>query len=274
MIRSPTTRPSESAVPRWMQRSRSACGVPLESRHRTRSSPSSRRRIGASVRARARRPPGAGTSSARRSPARTRAAVRARSSREGSKRREAVKGAERLALESVDGGALQDGAVGREARAVARAVPAALGVVEVDLAAEVRADRRDRAQRAVLVAVAGDLLAAVADDVALPGREVLESRARPRLGQAVAEEVRADLRVLREQPGAAARGFRRRDRTARVRGFSRPSTRSASTRAAAVPLVIPHFAKPVAMSTRDSNGVSAPDERQPVAVVLSCADQR
>ena len=26
MIRSPTTRPSESAVPRWMQRSRSACG--------------------------------------------------------------------------------------------------------------------------------------------------------------------------------------------------------------------------------------------------------
>ena len=42
MIRSPTTRPSESAVPRWMQRSRSTCGSPVESRQSTRFSPSNR----------------------------------------------------------------------------------------------------------------------------------------------------------------------------------------------------------------------------------------
>src|SRR3954449_10802392 len=48
MIASPTTRPSDSAVPRWMQRSRRACGVPVESRHRTRSWPSNRTRSGAS----------------------------------------------------------------------------------------------------------------------------------------------------------------------------------------------------------------------------------
>ena len=49
MILSPITRPSESAVPRWMHRSRNACAIPAESRHSTRSSPSSRTRNGASV---------------------------------------------------------------------------------------------------------------------------------------------------------------------------------------------------------------------------------
>ena len=82
-----------------------------------------------------------------------------------------------LVLEPVHGRALEDVALGAEARAVAGAVPAALGGVPVDLAAEVGADRRDRDERAVVAAVAGDLLAAVADDVALAGREVLDRAA-------------------------------------------------------------------------------------------------
>ena len=111
---------------------------------------------------------------------------------------------------------MQDGPVGREARAVARAVPAALGAVEVDLAAEVRAERRDRAQRAVLGAVAGDLLAAVADDVALAGREVLE-RAAAALGQRGRR--RSARRPARSRSAAwapTARGFRRSGSKSRV----------------------------------------------------------
>src|SRR5687768_11510281 len=99
----------------------------------------------------------------------------------------------------MDGRALQDAAVGREPRAVARAVPAALGGVEVDLAAEVRADGRDGVQRAVLVAVASHLLAARPDDVALARPQVLD-RPPARLGEPVADEVQAELHAVLDEP--------------------------------------------------------------------------
>src|SRR5215212_8545456 len=99
---------------------------------------------------------------------------------------------DRLELEPVDGGALEHLALRVEARAVARAVPAALGGVPVDLAAEMGAAGGDRHERAVVAAVAGDLLARVPHDVALAGPEVL-NRAVARLGDAVAEEAQPDL---------------------------------------------------------------------------------
>src|SRR3954468_9512722 len=71
-----------------------------------------------------------------------------------------------LGLEAVDGGALEDRAVDRVAGAVAGAVPGALGAVEVDLAAHVGARGGECEELAVRGAVARDLLAAVADDVA------------------------------------------------------------------------------------------------------------
>ena len=55
-------------------------------------------------------------------------------------------------------------------------------------------------QGAVVAAVAGDLLARVADDVALARREVLD-RPGSALGDAVAEEVQPDLRVLLDELG-------------------------------------------------------------------------
>ena len=61
-------------------------------------------------------------------------------------------------------------AVRREARAVARAVPRPLGGVPADEAPHVRADRRAQRHDAVLVAIGGDRLAVVVDDLALPAR--------------------------------------------------------------------------------------------------------
>src|SRR3954453_23227238 len=117
----------------------------------------------------------------------------------------AASSADRLALERVHGGALEHAAVDAEARAVARAVPGALGAVEVDLTAEVGAGGGDGDQRAGLGAVGRDLLAAVADDVALARREVLD-RPPAALGQAVADEPQARLGVLLDQPGRARAG--------------------------------------------------------------------
>src|SRR3954451_5463414 len=94
---------------------------------------------------------------------------------------------------------MQHRAVHGETRAVARAVPAALGAIEVDLAAEVRAHRRYRHQLAVRRAVAGHLLAAVTDDVALVRREILK-RPAAWLRQPVAEEPQAGLGVLLHEP--------------------------------------------------------------------------
>ena len=105
---------------------------------------------------------------------------------------------DRLGLEPVHGRARGGPRPRGEARAVAGAVPAALGGVPVDLAAEVGAERGDGDERAVVAAVAGDLLAGVAHDVALAGREVLD-RPRAALGQAVADEVQADLGVLLDE---------------------------------------------------------------------------
>ena len=99
---------------------------------------------------------------------------------------------------------LEHGAVGAEARAVARAVPRALGRVEADLAVQVRADRRDGVDDAVLVAVGGDPVAVVLHDAALAGGELLE-RARVGRREPVAEEVRADADCLLEQARARPR---------------------------------------------------------------------
>src|SRR5204863_7077416 len=112
---------------------------------------------------------------------------------------------QRLALETVHGRPVQDVALGREPRTVARAVPAALRAVPVDLAAEVRAQRRHGDERAVVATVPRDLLAARIDDVALSGREVVD-RPRAALRDAVAEEPDPRLRVLLDEaPCARAR---------------------------------------------------------------------
>src|SRR5207249_10409615 len=83
--------------------------------------------------------------------------------------------------------ALEDAAVDVEARAVAWAVPAALGGVEAQQAAEVRAAQRDGVQRAVVVAEDA-LLGDRADDPRLARGDVVG-----RLGlaglEAVDEEV-------------------------------------------------------------------------------------
>ena len=76
MIRSPTTRPSESAVPRWMQRSRSACGDAgrVAPQHEVLAEqPHPQRRVAQRVRVRDRMP---AARAARRSRGRTRAAAR------------------------------------------------------------------------------------------------------------------------------------------------------------------------------------------------------
>src|SRR5207237_902013 len=71
------------------------------------------------------------------------------------------------------GGAVDDLAVGVEPRAVTGAVPGLLRVVPVHHAAQVRAGRRALVQRALLVAVDGDLRQAPADDAALAGRDLV-----------------------------------------------------------------------------------------------------
>src|SRR3954470_18247928 len=99
---------------------------------------------------------------------------------------------DRLDLEPVNGGALQHLALRVEARPVARAVPAALGAIPVDLAAEMGAPGGDRDEAAVVTPVPRDLLPHQPHDVALAWLEVLD-RAAARLGKAVAEEAQPDL---------------------------------------------------------------------------------
>src|SRR4051794_29093095 len=100
----------------------------------------------------------------------------------------------------MDGRPLEDAAVeGVEARAVARAVPAALRVVEAHLAAEVRARRAEGVQRAGVVAEGGRAVTAVAGDRSLPGRDLLGG---DRAGQPVADEVPGDVEVLLDELGA------------------------------------------------------------------------
>src|SRR3954453_11870441 len=112
---------------------------------------------------------------------------------------------DRLALEPVDGGALEHLALWVEARAVARAVPAALGAVPVDLAAEMGAAGGARDEAAVVTTVPRDLLPRQPHDVALAGLEVLD-RAAARLGEAVAEEAQPDLGVLLDELRAPCAG--------------------------------------------------------------------
>src|SRR5689334_15153658 len=117
---------------------------------------------------------------------------RARASRGRSSARSASDDLGLALLERLDGRALEHAAVDVEARAVARAVPAALGAVPPHQAAEVRAAQRDGVQRAVLVAVDALLAGrAVALDARLAGRDAADHRRRP---QAVGDEVEAELR--------------------------------------------------------------------------------
>src|SRR3954464_15567614 len=98
-------------------------------------------------------------------------------------------------LERMHGGPLEDGAVNVEARAVARAVPAALGGVEVHEAAEVRAAQRDGMQSALLVAEDTLLPEAVAHHARLSLLRESASRGQ----RTVSDEVRPGLGVeLRE----------------------------------------------------------------------------
>src|SRR4051812_9542515 len=79
------------------------------------------------------------------------------------------------ALERRDGGPVQHLAVRRKLRAVARAVPALLGGIPVDVAAEMGADRRNQMQFAAVVAGGGDLAEPAADDAAFAGLELIDA---------------------------------------------------------------------------------------------------
>src|ERR671910_396104 len=96
--------------------------------------------------------------------------------------------------------ALDDLAGGGEARAVAGAVPGALGGVPVHDAAEVRAARGQLVQRAVLVAIGGSLTESRADDTPLPRCDLVDAAA---LDQAVADEAQRHVRVLLHERGHA-----------------------------------------------------------------------
>src|SRR4051794_18189326 len=82
-----------------------------------------------------------------------------------------------------------------EARAVAGAVPRAFGLVPLHLAAEVRADGGDLVERAVLVAVGGDLRCTAPHDAAAPRRERAD-RVHVGPAEVVAHEAHTDVRVL------------------------------------------------------------------------------
>jgi hypothetical protein len=69
--------------------------------------------------------------------------------------------------------AIQRGAIGRELRSVAGAVPAALETVPVQVTSKVRAGRRAQEQLAVLVAIGRNLAHPFAHDRALPGFELI-----------------------------------------------------------------------------------------------------
>ncbi len=72
-----------------------------------------------------------------------------------------------LALERSERGAVQHRAVDSKACSVAGTIPALLGAVPVNVAAEVRAHGRQRVTLPVLVAVDSELLHAAADELAL-----------------------------------------------------------------------------------------------------------
>src|SRR5688572_8861298 len=75
-------------------------------------------------------------------------------------------------LKWIGGGAVEHCAVHREAGAVTGAVPGLLGVVEVDLAAEMGAAARDRDELPVAPPKAGCLTALGRDDSALAGLQI------------------------------------------------------------------------------------------------------
>ena len=118
------------------------------------------------------------------------------------------------------GRACDHGAIGLEPRPVARAVPGALGLVPVDDAAHMRADRRALHRRAALVAIHGELLAVHLDDLARSARH-LSQRFAFGAGEPIANEVvRVVLVLLEVVPEPAADLLPARSRTARSRDSS------------------------------------------------------
>src|SRR4051794_29169014 len=103
-------------------------------------------------------------------------------------------------FERVHGGAFEHAPVDVETRAVAGAVPAAFGGVEVDEAPEVRAAQRDGVQGAVLVTEDALFPESVADDARLS----LERQTASRRYRLVADEVRSGLRVELGEAGRRA----------------------------------------------------------------------
>src|SRR5688500_1415004 len=71
-----------------------------------------------------------------------------------------------------DSGAVHDVAVGIEARAVTGTIPRFLGLVPVDNAVEVRADRGAGVNRSFLVPIDGDLSSPSPDDRAFTSRDL------------------------------------------------------------------------------------------------------
>ena len=184
---------------------------------------------------------------------------------------------DRLRLEPVHGRALEHVAVGAEARAVARAVPAALGGVPVDLAAEVGAARRDRDAASPSVVAVGRRPSRRRERTMSPSPGARSSSGRvPRLVTRSPTMCRPTLRVLlarsarRSARGVSAvRVEQRRPRVRRGRGSRRrgsarrrcrrscPTCRSRSPSARAL-----------------ANGRHPADVRQRVDRRVSCDDQR
>src|SRR3954447_16935178 len=101
----------------------------------------------------------------------------------------------RLVLEVLHGRTLDHAPARVEARAVAGAVPRALGLVPLHLAAEVRADGGDRVERAVVLAVGGDLARAAPHDARLARRQRVD-RAHVGAAEVVAHEAHTHVGVL------------------------------------------------------------------------------
>src|SRR5690349_18747630 len=77
-------------------------------------------------------------------------------------------------LQRLRGRSVNDFAIAREHRPVARTIPRSVGVVPRHGAAFVRAGRGQRVRRAVVILPHGDLLLALLDDAACAGLDVIE----------------------------------------------------------------------------------------------------
>ena len=111
---------------------------------------------------------------------------------------------ELVVIERLDRRSLQHRTVDVEARAVARAVPTPLGLVEPQETAEVRAAQRDGVQAALIVAVYAGLAETSTHDARFPAWDI---GARAGLGrhETIEHEGRPDLCVHAGQRGSRAK---------------------------------------------------------------------